>query len=410
MPDRADVAIVGGGIAGASLAMVLAREGVDVLVLEQQTEYKDRVRGEAMLPWGVKEAQRIGVYDVLMDAGAHLAPQVVNYDEDLDPAQAIPIPLASLIPGVGGSVNMQHRVACETLAAGAEKAGAKLIRGVRSVEVRPGAAPEITFASNGTSETVRPRLVIGADGRASTVRRQAGIELEHQPPPHFIGGVLVRGLDVPDVDFLATQGDLFLALFQQKDGWGRLYVCPPNEDKQRFAGPQGAGDVLASAAKFDCVPFAPAFAGAEVAGPCATYPGDDTWTDKPFADGVLLIGDAAGHNNPLLGQGLSLAMRDVRLASELLLAEPDWTTSLFTDYGVTRSERMRRVRFCANYVAALMTDFGERGRSRRRAWREAFGTDISYLAPVFAAYAGPDEADADVFTDAKMDRMLALGG
>ena len=48
-----DLVIVGGGIAGSSLATRLAREGVDVLVLEKSTEFVDRVRGEEMLPWGV---------------------------------------------------------------------------------------------------------------------------------------------------------------------------------------------------------------------------------------------------------------------------------------------------------------------------------------------------------------------
>lgn len=40
--------------------------------------------------------------------------------------------------------------------------------------------------------------------------------------------------------------------------------------------------------------------------------------------GVVLIGDAAGYNDPVLGQGLSIAVRDVRFVAEALLAEPDW--------------------------------------------------------------------------------------
>ena len=44
--DRCDVIVVGGGIAGSALAGVLAGAGVDVLLLETVTEYRDRVRGE----------------------------------------------------------------------------------------------------------------------------------------------------------------------------------------------------------------------------------------------------------------------------------------------------------------------------------------------------------------------------
>ena len=53
MPLRAgnpDVVVVGAGIAGASIATVLARGGIEVLLLERQREYRDRVRGEFMQP------------------------------------------------------------------------------------------------------------------------------------------------------------------------------------------------------------------------------------------------------------------------------------------------------------------------------------------------------------------------
>jgi menaquinone-9 beta-reductase len=46
------VAIVGGGIAGGALAVRLARAGLAVTVLERSAEFRDRVRGETMFPWG----------------------------------------------------------------------------------------------------------------------------------------------------------------------------------------------------------------------------------------------------------------------------------------------------------------------------------------------------------------------
>jgi flavin-dependent dehydrogenase len=61
MVGNPDVAIVGGGIAGASLAIVLARAGLHVLVVERQGEYRDRVRGEYMANWGVLEARELGL-------------------------------------------------------------------------------------------------------------------------------------------------------------------------------------------------------------------------------------------------------------------------------------------------------------------------------------------------------------
>ena len=55
--QRADFVIVGAGIAGSALAHALASGGRQVLVLEHDLEYRDKVRGENMTPWGVAEVK-----------------------------------------------------------------------------------------------------------------------------------------------------------------------------------------------------------------------------------------------------------------------------------------------------------------------------------------------------------------
>src|SRR5207248_10236613 len=102
MPDVTDVAIVGGGIGGASLAYALAREGVGVTVLEASEEYEDRVRGESMHVWGVKEARELGVEPIMIDAGAHIAPVWKQYDEYA--GDAGDIPMGMLIEGIEGTL------------------------------------------------------------------------------------------------------------------------------------------------------------------------------------------------------------------------------------------------------------------------------------------------------------------
>jgi flavin-dependent dehydrogenase len=55
-----DIVTVGGGLAGSSIAKAMAEHGARVLVLERELEFKDRVRGEGIHPWGVAEARALG--------------------------------------------------------------------------------------------------------------------------------------------------------------------------------------------------------------------------------------------------------------------------------------------------------------------------------------------------------------
>ena len=79
--ESCDDVVIGGGIVGGAIATALARDGLRVHVLEQTVEYEDRVRGESMLPWGVAEARALGVEQVMLDAGAHVAPLWMNYHQ-----------------------------------------------------------------------------------------------------------------------------------------------------------------------------------------------------------------------------------------------------------------------------------------------------------------------------------------
>jgi 2-polyprenyl-6-methoxyphenol hydroxylase-like FAD-dependent oxidoreductase len=58
-----DVVTVRCGLGGAAFAKVLAEAGLRVLVLERTSEFKDRVRGEVLVPWGRFEAQKLGLED-----------------------------------------------------------------------------------------------------------------------------------------------------------------------------------------------------------------------------------------------------------------------------------------------------------------------------------------------------------
>jgi 2-polyprenyl-6-methoxyphenol hydroxylase-like FAD-dependent oxidoreductase len=389
MTETMDVVVVGGGIGGASLAYALVKAGLGVTVLEASTEFADRVRGESMQAWGVKEARDLGVEQVLLDAGAHITPVWKQYLEGS--GYIGDIPMSMMIPDIPGSLNLRHPDACQALLDAASGAGATVVRGVHDVTLGDGSSPTVVYNTNRQVTELRTTLVVGADGRASTVRKQTGITLERQEPRNYIAGLLVDGLDgVPDDhDVAASEGEVFFLVFHQGGGRARVYLCTGSSGQHRFSGRTAAEAFLAACA-VSCYPWSQQVMSATPAGPCATYPGDDTWTDAPYADGVVLIGDAAGYNDPIIGQGLSIAMRDARIVRDLVLDDVR-RTNRFAPYGEERVGRMERLRFIADLLAAFHAEDADNRPARRAMFAEKVAATDSEVVPLLlAAFAGPE--------------------
>lgn len=409
MPPEADVVVVGGGIAGSALATVLARAGLSVLILERSDVHVDHVRGEWLAPWGVVEAQRLGLYDLLIAAGGHHVAQHVGFGEEVDPetARLMALDLTTLVPGVPGPLCLGHPTMCDLFNRAAVQAGATLRRGVRDISVRSGAPPEVEFRAGDSVWTLRPRLVIGADGRNSSVRQQVGIRLLKDPVHHLMGGMLVEGTgDWPaSVQTIGTEGDVNFFVFPQAGHRARLYLCYSYDHRKRFAGRDAEENFLA-AFRLHSVPGSEHIAAAQPAGPCHSFPNEDAWTDPPLASGVVLIGDAAGHNDPIIGQGLSIALRDVRVLRDLLLEQREWTRAAFEPYVTERRERMRRLRFVGSLISVRDAEFGPDATARRLRVFERQMTDPSAILPLMAPLLGPDALPADAFEPAARDRLL----
>jgi hypothetical protein len=167
--ENPDIVIVGGGIAGGAFASVMARAGFSVLMLEITKEHRDVVRGEAMTPCGVAEAQKIGTYDVLMQSGGHHPGRFTVYDEDVDPAEAEANALDFDALPFPPLLCMGHPTMCNALDAAAVAAGAKFLRGVRHTQVTPGAPPKVSFEHEGSVHELRPRLVVGSPTAATAI-------------------------------------------------------------------------------------------------------------------------------------------------------------------------------------------------------------------------------------------------
>jgi 2-polyprenyl-6-methoxyphenol hydroxylase-like FAD-dependent oxidoreductase len=354
-----------------------------------------------MLPWGVAEARALGVEAVLLDAGAHVSPLWISYHL---PEQQNEIPISMMVPGVSGSLNLRHPDACAALERAAGKAGAHVHRGTRDLDITLGTEPVVRWNDADGAHEVQCRIVVGSDGRASRVRKALGAELQRAPVLNHIAGLLISDLDVDaSNDFVAGEGELFMAGFHQGGGRARVYLCPGVSQADRFTGAGKVERFLAECA-FECLPFGKELAQGSPAGPLATYPGDDTWIDHPYGEGAVLIADAAGYSNPIIGQGLSIAMRDARTVRDVLRGD-DWSPAAFEEYATERRERMRRLRFCANTVAIIEAEDADNREARRAKWDELMTTDSRAFMALASMLAGPETAPADVFA-AELHEMV----
>ena len=199
-------------------------------------------------------------------------------------------------------------------------------------------------------------------------------------------------------------GDVMYYVFPQGGGRLRLYIGYDIRQKHRYVGADAVSNFLRSF-NLPSLGYAEALCAARPCGPCHSYPNADSWIDLPVADGVVLIGDAAGHNDPTIGQGLSIAVRDARLVSECLADDGAWSMAALQPYVAERKERMRRLRFTGRLVTALR-DFPDDARARRLRAYERMAADPGLGLPLLPALKGPFAVPDGAFEQAAWDRLL----
>jgi 2-polyprenyl-6-methoxyphenol hydroxylase-like FAD-dependent oxidoreductase len=387
MTHHADVVIVGGGIAGATLGGSLAAVGLGVVIVERESVFRDRVRGEGIHPWGVAETVRLGIRPHLEAAGANELPIWREYVDRLPTA-----PYHWADDSIDGlpEIGVSHPALQETLLSWAASVGAEVLRPATAVRVEPG--PSVVVQSAGDERQIAARLVVGADGRRSRVGRRIGARLIQDAVHHRFGGAL---FDQVDLDAGSAHEARFsggrMFLLPQGKGRARAYLVLSVHRLETTGAAKSAADFLRV-----CAEHFPdgAFADAVASGPVAFFPNADLWPDQIATDSVVLIGDAAGANDPSVGQGLSIVFRDVRELLDALLEQRDWSIAL-RDYASRRQQYYDVLRQHARWVGILTTEEGPEADRRRELVATARESDPSAGGFSLIFGRGPDGLIAD---------------
>lgn len=357
-----DVVVVGGGIGGAGLATVLARAGMDVALVERTREYKDRVHGEALAPWGVSEARRLGLLDTLLErAGAHWLPIWASYDG----GEASHSEIGEVDPHGESILSFHHPRAQAALWDLARAVGVTLFRPAQFADATPTAGG---YTARIERRTIRTRLLVGADGRASSLRRALGRRIAADPPTHTVSGLLLAHTRLDHTCVITKRvphGRLLL--FPIGSSHVRAYYMADRSQRQKLRGPRAKEEILAVCRQELDRSW---FSAATFAGPGATFPNACRWLPHPDSEGLVLIGDAAGTGDPSIGQGLAVTMRDVRELSRRLIESANWPQA-GAEYAHTRLRYFQTQRMIARCTWKFDAPGPEGERLRGREGRSA---------------------------------------
>jgi geranylgeranyl reductase family protein len=305
----ADVLVVGGGPAGSALACFLARQGRDTLVLEAACFPRDQICGESVSPEGWRILEAMGA-DGCVRA---LEPQPIRGMRLVSPdGTDFAGHYRCERPGFAA-----RRLALDAaLSRAARAAGARVLEGarVRELVFDAGRVAGVVAEIGGERQTLRARLVAGADGRRSVVARGLGLLRPHARLRRFA----VRG-HWQSAEGLTELGEMHVG------GGGYCGIAPLSPTLANVAFVLDQREMREASGDLEAFYRAslkrrwPRIAerlerGRLLAPPRAIGPLAVT-ARAVAAEGALLVGDAAGFYDPFTGEGVTLALRSAELAA-----------------------------------------------------------------------------------------------
>jgi 2-polyprenyl-6-methoxyphenol hydroxylase-like FAD-dependent oxidoreductase len=314
-PDHTyDAVVVGARAAGAATAMLLARAGLDVLVVDRSRYAADTLSTHALMRGGVIQLHRWGLLDRIVAAGT----PPVRRTTFRYAAEEITITIRPS-HGIDALYAPRRTVLDPILVDAAVDAGVDVRYGITVKDVRRDRAGRVTGIVGrdhaGRAVAINARIVIGADGIRSTVADSVGARIEHQGTG---AAAVVYGYwaDVPAAGYewifrtnaaaglIPTNDGLtcvFAGASPRRIGRGGLTIL---EEVVRDASPDAADRVAAGT------------------GPTGlrTFTGRPGHLRRAWGPGWALVGDAGYWKDPLSAHGLTDALRDSELLARAVVA------------------------------------------------------------------------------------------
>jgi flavin-dependent dehydrogenase len=306
-----DVIVAGAGPAGSVAALVLARAGARVVVVDREAFPRDKLCGDTLNPGAVALIRSLGLGPGPLDHARPLRGMRVS-----GPGASI---RATYGDGHAGLAirrrDLDGWLLERAIAAGARFEGGLTVR--RALVDETGGQPTVrglVLATRGDARHVHrmPALVtLAADGRRSAVARSLGLATHPAAGRRWAFGTYATGVaDAEDMGEMHLRRGFYLGIAPVSDGVCNVCVVtgprPAGRTPEDVMRRAIAGDAEL-AARLDGAAF---IEPVRVLGPLAVD------VAMPGAPGLLLAGDAAGFVDPMTGDGLHLAMQSALLAAE----------------------------------------------------------------------------------------------
>ncbi len=304
-----NVIVVGARAAGAATAMLLAQQGMSVLVLDRDRYGTDTLSTHALMRGGVLLLSRWGLLDQIVDAGTPAIRRTTFYYG----AETVSVAIKPS-PGVDALYAPRRTVLDRVLVDAAVAAGAEVRFGVTVTGLRRDRSGRVEGVIGrdraGAAVEARAGLVVGADGVRSKVAREAGARTLHSGT----GASAVMygywsGLEVEGYEWFYRPGHS-AGLIPTNNGEVCVFAGVPAGDRQA-----AYRHLLAVATGGDRRLLA-----AQPPRRVRTWIGRPGFIRQAYGPGWALVGDAAFFQDPLSTHGITDALRDAELLSRALAA------------------------------------------------------------------------------------------